>query len=256
MKKHDHTLCVAALSDIHGNRWALEAVLRDIDKRGISNIVNLGDSVYGPLNPAGTADLLIGRDIPTVLGNEDRILLEPAEKHATSTSLAFTKNVLQPDHLAWIESLPKAVTACDRLFLFHGTPDSDEEYLLSSVAPSGVHLRDTGDLTTRLLSIQQDVILCGHDHLPRTVSLLDGKLVVNPGSVGCPAYSDDHPHPHVMENGSPHARYAVLTLDGSGWLVEHIVLPYDWSTAADTARNNGRPDWSEWLMTGRAATNR
>jgi predicted phosphodiesterase len=39
---------VAVLSDIHGNRWALEAVLDDIRRRGIRDMFNLGDSLYGP----------------------------------------------------------------------------------------------------------------------------------------------------------------------------------------------------------------
>ena len=39
----------AVLSDIHGNRWVLEAVLDDIRRRGIRDLVNLGDCLYGPL---------------------------------------------------------------------------------------------------------------------------------------------------------------------------------------------------------------
>jgi predicted phosphodiesterase len=49
---------VAVLSDIHGNRWALEAVLDDISRRGIRDMVNLGDSLYGPLDPGGTAQIV------------------------------------------------------------------------------------------------------------------------------------------------------------------------------------------------------
>ncbi len=40
---------IAVISDIHGNRWALEAVLEDINRRGIKRIANLGDCLYGPL---------------------------------------------------------------------------------------------------------------------------------------------------------------------------------------------------------------
>jgi predicted phosphodiesterase len=48
-------LTIAVIADIHGNRWALEAVLADIDRRYIGQIVNLGDSLLGPLDPVGTA---------------------------------------------------------------------------------------------------------------------------------------------------------------------------------------------------------
>jgi diadenosine tetraphosphatase ApaH/serine/threonine PP2A family protein phosphatase len=79
-----------------------------------------------------------------------------------------------------------------------------------------------------------------------------GPLVVNPGSVGCPAYADpDGDPPHVSEAGTPHARYAILTLDGSlGARVEMIALPYDHEAAARRAEANGRPDWARALRTG------
>jgi len=66
---------LAVIADIHGNRWALEAVLQDIDRRGIPQTVNLGDHLTGPLDPAGTADLLIERDMLSMCGNDDRVLL-------------------------------------------------------------------------------------------------------------------------------------------------------------------------------------
>jgi hypothetical protein len=43
----------AVLSDIHGNLSALEAVLADIASRSVSQIVNLGDHLQGPLDPVG-----------------------------------------------------------------------------------------------------------------------------------------------------------------------------------------------------------
>jgi hypothetical protein len=54
-----------------------------------------------------------------------------------------------------------------------------------------------------------------------------------------------------MEAGSPHARYAVLTRQPSGWAIEHVALAYAWSQAADVARRNGRPDRARWIETGR-----
>ncbi len=54
------------------------------------------------------------------------------------------------------------------------------------------------------------VVLCGHSHRPELIRLPDGVLLLNPGSVGCPAYDDPSAPPHVSEAGSPHARYALL----------------------------------------------
>lgn len=63
---------IAVISDIHSNKNALEAVLRDADGRNIDLIVNLGDSLFGPLDPLGTARLLMQRDnIVNIMGNCD-----------------------------------------------------------------------------------------------------------------------------------------------------------------------------------------
>ena len=75
-------------------------------------------------------------------------------------------------------------------------------------------------------------------------------LVVNPGSVGLQAYDDDHPHPHVVENGTPHARYAVVEKTAQGWRVDLRAVPYDHMAASKAAFGRGRPDWAYALATG------
>ena len=244
---------VAVISDVHGNRWALEAVLEDVARRGIQDIVNLGDCLYGPLDPAGTAQILVELDAPTVRGNEDRILLEPPSSEAErSPSFHFTFTRLSPEHLQWLRTLEMTFTTREGFFMCHGSPERDDEYLLERISAAGVALRESGELAKKLPSPEQQVVLCGHSHVPHTVTLPDGRLIVNPGSVGLPAYGDDLPYPHVMEAGTPHARYAVVSRNEAGWWVEDIAVPYDWQTAAETALKHSRPDWAEWLRTGRA----
>ena len=78
-----------------------------------------------------------------------------------------------------------------------------------------------------------------------------GPLVVNPGSVGLQAYDDVHPLPHVIENGSPDARWALVERDRRGaWHVQLRTTPYDWASAAARAQANGRGDWADALATG------
>jgi predicted phosphodiesterase len=245
-----YTNRVAVISDIHGNRWALEAVLRDIACKGIPHIVNLGDSLYGPLDPAGSARILVERDLPAVRGNEDRIVVEPP-RGPESATLRYVRESLAPEHLRWLASLPLTRVVQEVFFLCHGTPERDDAYLLAEVTQRGVHLRAASALQSTLSELEQPVIFCGHDHLPRTVSLPGGNLIVNPGSVGLPAYTDDVPHPHVIETGTPHARYSVVAWGEAGWRVEDVAVPYDWETAATIALQNGRPDWARWLRTGR-----
>lgn len=62
----------AAIADIHGNCAALEAVLEDIARLGIKDIVNLGDCFSGPLEAGFTGDVLVGNWIPSIRGNHDR----------------------------------------------------------------------------------------------------------------------------------------------------------------------------------------
>ena len=82
---------IAALSDIHGNLPALEAVLDDIERQGADVIVNLGDILSGPLYPSQTADRLMQLGLPTIRGNHDRQLLGadgtrmgPSDRYARS----------------------------------------------------------------------------------------------------------------------------------------------------------------------------
>jgi predicted phosphodiesterase len=241
---------IAVVSDIHGNRWALEAVLADIERRGVAVVFNLGDCLYGPLEPAATAELLTARDWATVRGNEDRIIVDSNLEAAPGSTLAFVREQLAPDHRDFLHLLP--LTREEGEFLLcHGTPVSDEEYLLHQATEAGLGPRPHDGIAERLAGSEIAVVLCGHDHLPGRVHLANGGLVVNPGSVGLQAYTDDVPHPHAVENGSPHARYCVMEKDATGWRVDTVQLTYDWHSAAETARRNGRPDWARWLATGR-----
>ncbi len=224
----------AAISDIHGNIWALEAVLADIRARGIAVVVNLGDHVHGPLEPAATADLLMRSQMICISGNQDRVIPES------------TLAALQPHHLAWLRSLPPS-HAFDDVLLCHGTPASDETYFLETVTPDGIRLATSEEISARLGDVRERLILCGHTHIPRVVHASADVRIVNPGSVGLPAYDDDLPFPHQMETGSPYARYAILSRRAA----ELIAIPYDWRAAAGCARRNGREDWAMRLATGR-----
>lgn len=246
----------AVLSDIHGNRWALAAVLEDIRRRDIDSMINLGDCLYGPLDPAGTARILLDLDMPTVRGNEDRILLDEPSRHPDSPSLPFVQARLLPEHIRWLQALPVTLAFQEEFFLCHGTPERDNQYLVRDVTPTACRLLPLAAIASKLAKIAQPVVLFGHDHLPALLNLPDGRLLVNPGSVGLPAYRDDLPFPHAMEAGSHHARYGIVTRARSGFTVEHVAIAYDWQSAAAAAMENGRPDWADALRSGFAASSR
>lgn len=241
----------AAIADVHNNYLALEAVLDDIRAQGIADIVNLGDAASGPLDAARTIDLLIGCGAVSIRGNHDRYLLERApEKMGSWDRPAWAQ--LQEHHFAWLRALPPTRLFQDSVFLCHGTPASDETYWLETVRPDGqVRLATLEAITAAAVGIGQRLMLCGHTHLARAIRLDDGRLIVNPGSIGSPAYRDAHPYPHVVESGTVAACYAVLELRTNGWHAALRQVPYDHCAMAALARANQHADWTSALETGR-----
>jgi putative phosphoesterase len=241
---------LAVLSDIHGNLWALKAVLEDAQSEGVDALVNLGDVLSGPLDPSGTADLLMSIELPTVAGNHERQLLAcEAAKGGPSDQFAFEHTTeLQRD---WLRGLPRTMVVPGGVFLCHGTPTSDTTSFLEDVSAERLALTRLDVIEARAGAIPQPLLLCGHSHVPRMQALSGGRLVVNPGSVGLQAYTADFPSPHVVECGSPHARYAVCERTPRGWSVSLRCVEYDAAPAAALARRNGREDWGRWLETGR-----
>jgi len=243
---------IAVISDVHANAWALEAVLRDIRGRGVDRVINLGDSLHGPLAPEETAALLRDPMILSVMGDSDRLLVADAQGAQPDITAAFVRSAIEDPTMQWLRSLLPAEVFGKDVLACHGCPDSDESLLLEQVTESGVSLRSPRELLRRLRSVKQRLVLCGHSHIFRTTVLAKGTTIVNPGSVGLPAYRAVKPYPHVMSSGSPAARYALVASRGTGFDVQPVQIDYDWETAAAVAFANGRPDCAVWLRTGRA----
>lgn len=241
---------IAVISDVHGNSAALDAVLSDIERRGISQVVNLGDALSGPLDPAGTAERLMAKAFPTIAGNHDRWLYDPPNGTFPLWE-EWTLPHLSDAMMEWVRALPGTLVLGEVL-LSHGTPTRDNENWL--------HRRD--GLTDFRPSYQWEVeataeghdhpvILCGHTHLARMLRLPDGRLLVNPGSVGVPAYVDTRHSPVlVAESGAPDARYAVVEKTAAGWQASLCMVPYDPSAMIAKARSNGAEVWVDALRTG------
>jgi len=247
---------LAVVSDIHGNLPALEAVLAEIGRERVDRIVNLGDIVSGPLWPRETAALLRGLDWLTIRGNHERQLLAPPASHMGPAD-AFARARLTGEDLQWLAALPAMLDLGDGIWCCHGTPASDLQYFLETVTPDlgrdgapGVRAATAAEVAERLCSVNAPLVLCGHTHMPRVARCGD-TLVVNPGSVGLPAFDDDHPYAHFMETGSPHARWALVERVDAGWQVQQRLSAYDWQAAARRAEASGRGDWADALLTGR-----
>lgn len=248
---------LAIVSDIHGNLPALEAVIADFAELGVDGIVNLGDIVSGPLWPAETADRLMALNWPTLAGNHERQVLQPIDERMSASDRHAAERLTER-HRSWLAALPKHLDLPGGLHCCHGTPTSDLHYFIETVtddfghgASRGLRVATADELHDRAAGMRAALILCGHSHVARDVKLDDGLHVANPGSVGLQAYDDDHPHVHHVEAGTPHARYALIEQQASGWHVALRAVPYDWESAARQAERNGRADWAFALRTGR-----
>ncbi len=240
----------ALISDIHGNRSALEAVLSDIDQRGLTRIINLGDSLSSPLDAVGTADLLMARELPTVLGNHDRQLFDrPADQMGLWEKWIIDD--LSSHHIDWLKTFSPNLRIEDALFC-HGTMQDDNEMWLHMEDPQNRMIkRDLTGVAERMGDTDATLIGCGHTHTPDLVRLPKGPTIVNPGSVGCPAFLDSRlDPPFVFQLGAPDARYAIVEKVQGIWQVDFIAVPYDAGEMVALARAKGVEDWAQALESG------
>jgi len=241
----------AILSDIHGNALALTAVLNDIRSRNIDTIINLGDHFFGALQPEAVADLLRANPMTCISGNTDREILESFTKKSEKPNMERVVADLSDESITWLKTLPNTITIDDLIFVCHGTPESDNEYLLEKVTGHGVFVYNDECLIEKTKHIKERIILCGHSHVNRVIYLTNNKIILNPGSVGLPAYLGNGLHRFAMESMTPHAKYAIITANGGGINIEQINCTYDWDAAAQQAKDNGNENVAKFLLYGR-----
>ena len=210
---------IGLISDVHGNRVALEAVLGDMPH--VDRLVCAGDVVgYNPW-PADCVDELRARDVPTVMGNHDAAVVEAAPFRFNSMAQAGVEHAqeqLTDEQLSWLADLPLERRECDdRIKIVHGHPDDPDRY---------ARYTRPREFSPRLLG-EEDVLVLGHTHVQHVERYAEG-IVVNPGSVGQPRDDD------------PRAAYAVLDLDGM--TVETHRVEYDIDAVRTGVAEAGLPD--------------
>ncbi|MFC3120081.1 metallophosphoesterase family protein [Agaribacter flavus] len=244
---------IALISDIHSNVYALDAVIKDIERRGVDVCANLGDILYGPIAPKQTFELLMQHDFVTISGNQDRQIYESTQDEiASNPTMQFILDDLEKDAITWLKSLPFDKQLTEDVYLCHGSPQSDLIYFLENVESGRPRIREDKDIVYLSGGQNSKVICCGHTHIPRAIYLSTKQWIVNPGSVGLQAYTDDLPYKHAMENFNPFASYALIEKnDNAAWFIEHIRVPYDIDRAAAECAARKRSDWAHYITTGR-----
>ncbi len=224
---------IAVLSDVHGNKHALEAVLADVDRQRAEWVYSLGDLVgYGAF-PNEVIEIIRQRRIPTVMGNYDEgvgydmddcgcAYTTPEAKRLGDLSLKWTREQVTGENKAFLRSLLPNIrfeVMGKRFLLVHGSPRRINEYVYET--------RPQFVLEHIARSAQADVLIFGHTHLPY-VKEVAGVLFVNDGSVGKP------------KDGDERAAYALIEFDGELRATIRRV-EYDVAAAAAAVRTSGLP---------------
>ena len=170
---------VAAISDIHGNLPALEAVLAEIDRERVEAIVVAGDTAHGPW-PAEVLDLLEERGALCVRGNADREVIERSDRYGPLAP--WSADRLGEQRLGVAAGWPLVrkldVDGLGRLFVCHSTPASED--------PIYTRITPEEEVLELFAGVEADVVVCGHTHMQYDRVLSSGLRIVNPGSVGMP----------------------------------------------------------------------
>ena len=170
---------VAAISDIHGNLPALEAVLAEVEAEDVDAVVVPGDTISGPW-AAEVFDLLHGRGSIFVRGNADREVLDRSDRFGQLAP--WSADRLGASRLAaaaeWPLTASFAVDGLGSVLVCHSTPSSDE--------PIYTRITPDDEVVALLGDVDADVVVCGHTHVQFDRTLSSGLRVVNAGSVGMP----------------------------------------------------------------------
>ena len=234
---------IAVFGDVHGNRFALEAVVRDIEQTAPDLWVNLGDQLFGGADPAGAwamqQDLKARYGVTEVRGNTDERLGQPlAEDTEERGMLAWLHGVLPEGAGTYVAGLPTSAFLADGgVLAAHGSPTSAWEYLLLDQG----RWADDEAVRERLgEAAGAAVVLVGHSHLEH-VRELAGTLVVNVGAVS------------RQKDGNPLARWVLLEGEGQAWSVSFRRVRYDVEAASAWAEQHAYHGEQEarQLRTGR-----
>jgi len=206
---------VGLISDIHGNRVALDSVAEDMPD--VDALVCAGDVVgYNPWH-GECVEWVRDRGVPTVMGNHDRAVAGGGGfgfNSMAGAGVRHARETLSEGQIAWLADLPDRRRALDgRVALVHGHPDDPDRYTYPE------------EFRPALLG-EEDVLVLGHTHV-QGHAIYDEGIVVNPGSVGQP------------RDGDPRAAYAVLDLDAM--TVDERRVAYDVDRVAEAVAEAGLP---------------
>lgn len=225
---------IAAISDIHGNAVAFEAVLEDLRRQSPDVIVCLGDVVMRGPQPRECVDLLRSLNpLVTVRGNFDHLFTrwpkpdwQPTtyKEELAVRGLAYDSVHLSKADQAWLSDLPMeySMSIADvHIELYHAGPNSLTRYTWPW-AP-------VEELETLRKEPSTNLVLFGHMHHP-FVRQATGFTVVNTGSIG------------LSFDGDNRASYAIIDIERQTLATQVRRVAYDVEAVIQVAHARSMPD--------------
>lgn len=248
---------IAILSDVHGNLTALETVISDIEKKNISKIFCLGDSVIKCANPDKVIDLLRKKCEVMLLGNCDEIICRPN----IEVGRFWSRDKIGEDRANFIYNLPVSYDfylSGHLIRLFHASPIS-LEHVFNPMFPNSNSvyfnkiITDPNDLfkNTEFIGKTEndpvpDVVGYGHLHTPN-IYRFGNKTIFNVGSVGVPVEMINEGDENSSSKFSTMSSYMILEgeLDSrklSSICFTLVRIPYDIGKEIEFLKNSDMPN--------------
>jgi predicted phosphodiesterase len=225
---------IAVLGDIHGNLWALEAVLAEVDRLRPEHVVVAGDLALGGPRPAECVASIRRRGYPTIRCNTDEWLTgQPKRVHDVITWTSAQLGLENRRYLAGLPFLWRLPHDSEDLVVVHATP-----WIVSDLVAPDAPI----ELASRVLDeANAAVVVYGHIHIAY-VRAIGKDLLVNAGSVGLPF------------DGDSRASYVTLEASGNGWKATLRRVSYRVDEAAKAARASDNPEGTLWARRLEAAS--
>jgi len=236
---------IALLSDIHGNWVSFEAVLKDLRREAVDEVLFLGDAVaFGP-QPVEVLESLKSLAGVKILGNTDESMLQKLKPAAESDSpedrrkveqLAWCQALLNEDQLNFVRTFRQTAQVMlgggVSLLGYHGTPQSNQVGIFAQTADA--------ELDPLFAQVDDTLLAGGHTHQPMTRRYGE-KIVLNPGSVGAP----------ILRSGGRAwrpgwAEYAVVGMEKGRLSLDLRRVPVDAATVQREALESGMPYAADW----------
>ncbi|MBL8061374.1 MAG: metallophosphoesterase family protein [Anaerolineales bacterium] len=237
---------IGFISDIHGNFTALEAVLADIKKQNVDQLICLGDVVSLGPEPLKVLNALREWKTVNIMGNHDLAILDPekaAQYEITEhliPDLYWGREKLSPEDFDFLRSFknthevqfPNGVD----ILAFHGSPLSTTHLIQATTAPDV--------LDSYFADRTEYIFIGGHSHI-QMHRRYGKKLILNSGSVGNAfvyAFSPGNP-PNLL----PWAEYAILEQEDNSLHVDMRRVYFDINALVERVKESNLPGAAWWL---------